>query len=439
MTATLTEAKPIGQIRGIPLYANGEAPAHLRSASQLYRGLRLNPAPGQQPVCFVRIAYHPGEPCALYDPADAVPVKDQSIGALWAWRARRTCPRCGVVREYVVHGRQCGACNLAERAEATAKHRRTCSDCGRVGSKPIPETRIGWYPERLCRHCIAKKRRQRDELLCAAILCPGGCGKRTATKAEVLQWALTKHQAIPRWKRYCPPCQAVHDAEAERENAERQARWAKQRAEQEERDRRAREARRQQVRELEQWARDMLTDPDVVILDTETTGLHDTARIVDIAVITAAGEVLLDTLLNPGEPIPAEASSIHGITDAMVTGAPTFGEILPSLRTAVYGKTVLIYNDFFDLQRLGHELNVHHGETGDLLAVGRKWLTVHDAKSEDAMVPYSDWYGEEDDWHGGYRWQRLGGAHRALGDCRAVIDVLKAMAKGSSDEDEADW
>ncbi len=434
MTATLTETKPIGQIRGIPLYANGEAPKHLRSASQLYRGLRLERAPGQQPVCFVRIAYHPDEPCALYDPADAVPAGDQSIGALWAWRARRTCPKCGKVREYVVNGRQCGTCNHAERAEAAAKHRRTCSDCKRVGSKPIPETRIGWYPERLCRHCIAKKRQQRDELLRAAILCPGGCGKRTATKAEVLEWALTQRQAIPRWKRYCPPCQAVHDAEAEREQAERQARWAKARAEEQAREEARRAARRQELRDLRDWAQGVLDDPNTVILDTETTGLHDSARIVDIAVITAAGEVLLDTLVNPGEPIPAEASRIHGITDTMVTDAPKFADITDELRRILTGRRVVIYNAVYDTGVLLYEFGGDN-TVFDRASALRELLA---ATYEDAMGPYSDWYGEEDEWHGNYRWQRLGGGHRALGDCRAVIDCLRAMARPSVYEEDED-
>jgi DNA polymerase III epsilon subunit-like protein len=431
MTATLAEAKPICQIRGIPLYANGEAPAYLRSASQLYRGLRLNLAPGQQPVCFVRIAYHPDEPCALYDPADAVPVKDQSIGALWAWRTRRICPKCGVVREHVVTGSRCGTCRREEQAEAKATHQRRCHDCGRVGAKPYPQAMIGWYPERLCRFCVAKKNRQKREMLRAAIYCAGGCGKRTATKKAVLDWALTNHQAISRWKRYCPPCNAVHQAEVERQDAERRARWEKTRAEERAREEAREAARRAELAELRAWATEALADPDVVILDTETTGLHDTARIVDIAVITASGETLLDTLVNPGEPIPAEATGIHGITNQMVAGVPSFAEVAAELFEAIRGKRVLVYNLSYDLARLEYEFSRLGAAAGSWTAVRKTW-----AKWEDAMVPYSDWYGEEDDWHGNYRWQRLGGGHRALGDCLAVIDCLKAMARPSVYETE---
>lgn len=53
------------------------------------------------------------------------------------------------------------------------------------------------------------------------------------------------------------------------------------------------------------WAQKILTAPEAyAVLDSETTGLVATSRIVEIAVTTASGTVLLDALLNPGEPIP---------------------------------------------------------------------------------------------------------------------------------------
>jgi DNA polymerase III epsilon subunit-like protein len=57
------------------------------------------------------------------------------------------------------------------------------------------------------------------------------------------------------------------------------------------------------------WAQKILADPDAyAILHTETTGLTTTSRIMEIAVTTASGKVPLDTLINPGEPIPGEAN-----------------------------------------------------------------------------------------------------------------------------------
>lgn len=419
--------EPIGTFAGLPLYKTGDAPAHLRTRSQLERGLRLRPTGA--PVCYVKPTWHPDERRALFDPADTAPIPFRSAGHKWAWWARRTCPRCGQRREYVIHGTQCGACHRADRARAELVEKRRCSGCRRVGSKPLPLVKIGFYPEKLCRFCVAQKKAEKERLLRAAIRCPGGCGKRTATKREVLAWALKNYQAISRWQRWCPPCDEAHIAEQERAEAERQARWEKARADQAERDRATRAARENELAALRTWARAALTDPHVVILDTETTGLSDDARIVDIAVTTVSGEVLLDTVINPGEPIPASATAIHGITDAMVTDAPTFAQILPRLTDAVTGKRVLVYNLSYDDGRLHHELGLAGADAAAWSGQGRtRW--------EDAMIPYSDWYGDWSEYWGNYSWQPLNGGHRALGDCLAVIDCLKAMARSQGAEDD---
>ena|GEM_PF-1550025 len=424
---TAPASAPIGTYLGLPLYKHGTAPAHLRTVTRL-AAIRLQPAPGQRPVCYVIPYYHPDERRALYEPADAAPIV-RSVGDEWAWRARRTCPRCGKVREYVIHGRQCGKCAAADRAKTAARWARTCGGCRRVGSKPYPQILVGaWNTQRLCRFCVAERNRKKEELLRAAIRCAGGCGKRTATKREVLAWALETRSAIARWQRRCEPCQAAHGAEQARLSAEREARWAQERAAAQAAERAAREARRREVQELAAWAAAALADPNTVILDTETTGLHDEARIVDIAVVTGAGQVLLDTLINPGEPIPAEATAIHGITDEMVADAPTFAQILPRLTAAVHGRRVLIYNEGYDVGRVRHELW--------LIDVGPDAWLAAELRAEDVMIPYSDWVGEWSDYWGNNRWQPLNGGHRALGDCLAVIDCLKAMARTAVGERE---
>ena len=78
------------------------------------------------------------------------------------------------------------------------------------------------------------------------------------------------------------------------------------------------------------WARDELAAENLAILDTETTGLYD-AEIVEIAVINRDGEPLLNTLIKPSIPIPAEVSAIHGITNEVVADAPSFPKSIPKL------------------------------------------------------------------------------------------------------------
>lgn len=198
------------------------------------------------------------------------------------------------------------------------------------------------------------------------------------------------------------------------------------------------------------WARQVLDDPATVVLDTEATGLHDGARIVEIAVLAVDGTVLLDSLVNPGVPIPAEATRIHGITDDMVKDAPSFSDLLVPLTGALLNRKVVVYNRDFDKRRLAVELHRHYSARWVNLEkprngrrrihpAARAWLAAQ-SWEDCAMQAYAEWYG---DWtwdyeardneplyqQGDYRWQRLPSAgHRAADDCRAVLDVLKEMA-----------
>lgn len=167
------------------------------------------------------------------------------------------------------------------------------------------------------------------------------------------------------------------------------------------------------------WAQLMLSKPDVLILDSETTGLRGSDQVCQLAILTTAGQVILDTLVKPTIPISRDASAIHGITDATVAEAPTFAELAPKLREILAGATVLIYNANFDTRLLEQSARAHQLTTEE---------PIFAADYRCAMEVYSQWVGE---WSrfGDYKWQRLpGGDHTALGDCKATLDVLKRMA-----------
>ena len=57
---------------------------------------------------------------------------------------------------------------------------------------------------------------------------------------------------------------------------------------------------------------------DVLVLDTETTGIGSSAEVIDLAVVDTTGTVRLDTLIMPNDNIPAEASAVHGLTRRML-------------------------------------------------------------------------------------------------------------------------
>jgi DNA polymerase III epsilon subunit-like protein len=96
-----------------------------------------------------------------------------------------------------------------------------------------------------------------------------------------------------------------------------------------------------------------LLDPGFVAIDLETTGL-DPRRdaVVSIAAIPFVGGRSEDgyvTLVDPGRPIPAASTRIHGIDDARVAGAPALDEALPRFDATCAGRVVVGHDIGFDV------------------------------------------------------------------------------------------
>lgn len=164
---------------------------------------------------------------------------------------------------------------------------------------------------------------------------------------------------------------------------------------------------------------------DFVLFDTETTGLGYAARIVSIAIINPAGETILDTKINPGEPIPADATAIHGITDEMAKDAPTFADVYPAIFAALNGKPWVAYNISFDTGKLHYECQ----------RAGLPMPKEAKPPGGDVMHLYAVWYGEWSNYFQDYKRQRLpGGSHGALGDAVATLELLKEMAAPEVEE-----
>lgn len=86
-------------------------------------------------------------------------------------------------------------------------------------------------------------------------------------------------------------------------------------------------------------------------IDTETTGFRPgTDQIVEIGVSVLNADFVelyrWETLINPGKHI--ENTAIHGITDTMVSAAPTFAEIYTELAIVLDGKILIAHNAAFD-------------------------------------------------------------------------------------------
>ena len=164
-----------------------------------------------------------------------------------------------------------------------------------------------------------------------------------------------------------------------------------------------------------EWARNILERPDVVYLDTETTGLEG-AYLVEIAILSRYGSTMLDTLIRPPIPCESGAEKVHGITKEMLQDAPSFPEIYPRLQEILSNRHVVIYNSKFDVGILNN--------CCDYYELPRLKFTT-----SCAMNKYAAYYGEWSGYWGNYRWQKLpGGSHRAAADAWACYQLVKKMA-----------
>lgn len=114
-----------------------------------------------------------------------------------------------------------------------------------------------------------------------------------------------------------------------------------------------------------------LTPTDTYIFfDCETTGTDPaTDRIVQLSIQRLPPRGVDDgqvwtKLVNPGRPIPAEATEVHGITDEMVKDAPTFAELAPDVQATMSGGVLVTFNGRrFDTPLIDAEL-VRAGQPG---------------------------------------------------------------------------
>lgn len=173
------------------------------------------------------------------------------------------------------------------------------------------------------------------------------------------------------------------------------------------------------------WAQWMLTLPDLLILDTETTGLGN-AEIVEIAVIDREGGTQFNSLIKPYHAIPLDVMGIHGITNERVKDAPQLPDVWKVLCDLLRGRQIVIYNASFDLAIIDYS--------------ARCWnLTPVRLRADCAMEEFAAFYGDWSEYHGSYKWKKLvdaayyfgvdvEGEHSAYGDAKMTLGVLKGMA-----------
>lgn len=98
----------------------------------------------------------------------------------------------------------------------------------------------------------------------------------------------------------------------------------------------------------------------LLCIDTETTGVNARVdRVVSLAMLWLGDDLSVQRrvyqVINPGIPIPAAATAVHGIRDADVVGAPRFNEVASRVRSALASHVVVGYNVRFDVAVLNNE------------------------------------------------------------------------------------
>ncbi|HZZ97594.1 MAG TPA: DEDD exonuclease domain-containing protein [Jatrophihabitantaceae bacterium] len=161
-----------------------------------------------------------------------------------------------------------------------------------------------------------------------------------------------------------------------------------------------------------------------VVVDLETTGGSAAADgITEVgAVKVRAGEVLgeFQTLVHPGQPIAPFVSVLTGITDSMVSTAPSTATVLPAFLEFARGSVLVAHNAPFDigfLKAAAIELQLPWPGFAvvDTAVLARRVLSrdeVPNCKLSTLAMFFS---------------ARTTPNHRALADARATVDVLHGL------------
>ncbi len=118
-----------------------------------------------------------------------------------------------------------------------------------------------------------------------------------------------------------------------------------------------------------------------VAFDLETTGIKPKeSMIVEIGAVLFDGDCAVKgygSLVDPGVPIPPDASAVNGITDDMLRGKPRIADVLAEFAGFCGDLPVVAHNAPFDFKFLLEDINLHRaaapkGVVLDTLPLARK-------------------------------------------------------------------
>lgn len=158
------------------------------------------------------------------------------------------------------------------------------------------------------------------------------------------------------------------------------------------------------------------------IFDLETTGINVAKdKIVEICVLKVNPDGSKESktwLVNPGIPIPKEASDVHGITDEDVKNSPSFREIAPKIMEMISGNDLGGFNsNRFDVPLLAEEfLRAELDFDLSKIRLVDAQTIYHKKEPRNLSAAYKFYCGKN-----------LENAHSAEADVMATFEVLDAQ------------
>jgi DNA polymerase-3 subunit epsilon len=174
----------------------------------------------------------------------------------------------------------------------------------------------------------------------------------------------------------------------------------------------------------------LLDDCAFAVVDVETTGMRAAGsdRITEIAVVVVHGgrrEVVFESLVNPGRPIPPVVCGITGISNDMVRTAPPFPDLADQILAALAGRVFVAHNARFDWNFVSAELR----RARDLALDGPRLCTVRLARRlltgvrSCGLDSLQNHFGLEN-----------AARHRAAGDALVTAEVLARLLRLAREE-----
>lgn len=167
---------------------------------------------------------------------------------------------------------------------------------------------------------------------------------------------------------------------------------------------------------------EQLSKYNVVICDTETTGLGKGHEIIDIALVDIDGNTLFQSYVKPyTAKISDKAASIHRLTAEKLSDSPHFSDIWSTIESILEDKVLVTYNANFDIPMIRRSIQACGDRAPNIEAVCLMKLVQAYFELEDPLKLSEACKKLDIDI------STFGTAHTALADTKAACNVLQYL------------